>query len=86
MFWHGAMCVCMGWVGSTDMNVGWAEKASNLAVCCTAVVGWCCGDVGSNLPTTGKGDGIRDTGMGETNAFSGCKGEMGETEGVIGSV
>lgn len=49
-------------------------------------MGWCCGDMGPTLHGTGEGEGIRDTGMGVTNAFSMCRGESGETEGVTGRV
>lgn len=38
------------------------------------------------LPSAGEGEGLSDTGMGETNTFSMCRGESGETEGPTGSV
>lgn len=86
MFWDGAVCVCEGWVVSEDMNAGCERGASNLTLCCRAAVGWCWGDVGPTLSNKGDGDGMRDTGMGETNTFSMCRGERGETVGVTGKV
>lgn len=80
MFWHRAVCVCVGWVVRADINAGDAWETSDLAVCCG------CGDVGSILLSACDGDGMRDTEMGETNVFSMCRGEMGETEGVAGTV
>lgn len=47
-------------------------------------MGWCCGDVGPTLSNIADGEGMRDTGMGETKAFSMCRGERGETVGVKG--
>lgn len=78
--------MCMEWVVSADMSTGCECEASDLTFCCRAVMGWCCGDVGPTLPSTDDGEGMRDTGMGETNAFSMCRGERGETEGVTGRV
>lgn len=86
VFWDGPVCVYKGWVVSADMNAGCEWEVSDLTLCCRAAEGWCCGDVGPTLPSTGEGNGMRDTGMGETNMFSVCIGEMGETEGVTGRV
>lgn len=82
VFWDGEMCVCMGWVVSADISAGWEWEASHLILCFRAVLGWCCGDGGSILPSMCEVGGMRETGMGETKAFSMCKGERGETEGV----
>lgn len=81
MFWEGAVCVCKGWVLSADRNAVCEREASDLTP-----VGWCCGDVGATLSSPGDGEGMRDTGLGETNTFSMCRGERGETVGVTGRV
>ena len=86
VLWEGEMCMCMGWVFNADISAGCEWGASYLTLCFRAALGWCCGEAGSILPSPGEGEGMRDTGMGETNAFSMCKGESGETEGVIGRV
>lgn len=49
-------------------------------------MGWCCGDVGPTLSSIADGEGMRDNGMGDTKAFSMCRGERGETVGVKGRV
>jgi len=77
VFWHGAVCVCKGWAAGAGISAGCEREASGLTLCCRTAVCWCCRDAGPALLSAGEGGGMRDA-----EAFSMCRGERGETEGV----
>lgn len=76
----------MGCVVRAAIYAGCETEASAPTLCCR-VAGhtcWCCGDVGPTIANRGVGEGRRDTETGGAIAVSMCKGERGETEGVMG--